>query len=327
MFKGHSRARVKTKAMRLGDMSKVALLLALAAAPVVAVAAADEPPSDMQRLLQDCDAHKFETTIHVTGEDGQPRDSDVKVCGKPGQSDADWIRGLKDILNKTATSQDMPQAVKDQVITALNAEIVRLTALLPKEAPAVASLPPPRAAPKDDLAGDYSSLPPLPPPVREPATVAGAPVPLPETPVVAAPAPEPEASVVAAPAAGIASVPMPAAPPPVPAVAVAAAPRLTLRCVAGRDISLAAPCDPIERGNLLVLEAQQTVDSGVLLKFYRRGEPRGELRLPPMRAGQPVMTGLPDGLCSGVVRTRIEIHASGGGNSAETILGPYDLRC
>jgi len=314
-------------AMRLEDMSKVALLLALAAAPVVAVAAADEPPSDMQKLLQDCDAHKFETTIHVTGEDGQPRDSDVKVCGKPGQSDADWVRGLKDILNKTAASQDMPQAVKDQVITALNAEIVRLTALLPKEAPAVASLPPPRAAPNDDLAGDYSSLPPLPPPVTERTTVAATPAPVPETPVVAAPAPVPEAPVVTAPAAGIAvaSVPMPAAPPPVPAVA--AAPRLTLRCVAGRDISLAEPCDPIERGNLLVLEAQQTVDSGVLLQFYRRGEPRGELRLPPMRAGQAVMTGLPDGLCSGVVRTRIEIHASGGANSAETILGPYDLRC
>ena len=291
--------------MRLGDMSKFALLLALAAAPVVAVAAADEPPSDMQKLLQDCDAHKFETTIHVTGDDGKPEDSDVKVCGKPGQSDADWVRGLKDILDKTAASQDMPQAVKDQVIAALNAEIVRLTALLPKEAQAAANLPLPRAAPKDDLSSDYSSLPPL-PPVTEPVVAQAAPA----VPGAAAPS----ANV----AAGIA---------PVAAAPIAPAPRLTVRCAAGRDISLAEPCDPIERGNMLVVEAQQGMDSGVLLKFFRRGEPRGELRLPPMRAGEPVMAMLPYGLCSGVVRTRIEIRATGAPGSSEAILGTYDLRC
>jgi hypothetical protein len=291
--------------MRLGDLGKIALVLALAAGSAAA-AAQDAPAPEIQKLLQDCDAHKFETTIHATGEDGKPHDSDVKVCGKAGQNDVDWVRALKDILNKTSLSQDMPQAIKEQVITALNAEIVRLTALLPKEEQAAASLPVPRAAPKDDLASDYSSLPPLPPPVTEAPTVLAGPAPTPEVPVAAAPG---------------------AIIPPIPTVALAAAPRLTLRCLAGRDLSLAEPCDPIERGNMLVLEAQQGIDSGVLLKFFRRGEPRGELRLPPMRAGQPVMATLPDGICSGVVRTRIEIHASGAPGSTEAILGPYDLRC
>jgi hypothetical protein len=280
--------------MRLGDKSKIALLLALVAAPAAAVSAAQDqpaPPPEMQQLLQSCDAHKFETTIHVTG-DGEPHDSNVKVCGKQGQSDADWIAALKEMVDKAAANEEMPQAVKDQVITAVNAEVVRLTALLPKEAPAVASLPPPRAAPKDDLAAQYSSLPPLPPPVAESANVGATPV-------------------------GVASA----------SVSVSPAPRLTLRCVAGRDLSLAEPCDTIERGNMLVVEADDAGNSGLLLKFFRRGEPRGELRLPQMRPGRPVMVALPSALCAGVVRSRIEIRATGAPGSSEAILGSYDLRC
>ena len=306
-------------AMRLGDKTKFALAVTLAAAPVAASWAAQDQPAttpEMQKLLQDCDAHKFETTIHVTGDDGQPHDSDVKVCGKKGQNDADWIVTLKGILDQTAASQEMPQAVKDQVITALNAEIGRLTALLPREDRASAGLPAPRAAPKDDLASGYSSLPPMPPPVTEARPVAIPPAEPGSAPVAVAPVSSPP------PAAAV-----PVAGAPVVAAPVAPGPRLTLRCVAGRDISLAEPCDPIERGNLLLVEAQESMDSGVLLKFYRRGEPRGELRLPPMRAGQPVTATLPDGLCSGVVRTRVEIRASRAPGSTETILGPYDLRC
>jgi hypothetical protein len=284
-------------AMRLGDKGKIALLLALAAAPFAAVPAAQDQPAplpEMQQLLQSCDAHKFETTIHVTG-DGEPHDSQVKVCGKRGQSDADWVAALKDMVDKAAVNQEMPQSTKDQVIAALNAEIARLTALLPKEAPAVASLPPPRAAPKDDLADDYSSLPPLPPPVTQSDSVQVAPV-----------------------AAASASA---------PAIAATPAPRLTLRCMAGRDISLAEPCDTIERANLLVVQADEAANSGVLLKFFRRGEPRGVVQLPAMRAGQPVAVALPNGICAGVAHSRIEIRASRGQGSSEAAFGPYDLRC
>jgi hypothetical protein len=285
-------------AMRLGDKGKIALLLALGAAPGAAVSAAQDqpaPPPEMQKLLQSCDAHKFETTIHVTG-DGEPHDSQVKVCGKQGQSDADWVAALKDMVDKAAANQEMPQSMKEQVIAALNAEIARLTALLPKEAPLVASLPPPRAAPKDDLAAGYSTLPPLPPPVAQSDNV-----------VEVAP------SAVASASAS--------------AIAVAPAPRLTLRCITGRDISLAEPCDTIERGNMLVVQADDAGGSGVLLKFFRRGDFRGELQLPAMRPGQPVMVALPSTVCAGVVRTRIEIRAVRAPGSSEAILGPYNLRC
>jgi hypothetical protein len=290
--------------MRLGEKTNIALALALAAAPV---AAANEdqsaPPPDMQKLLQDCDAHKFETTIHVIGDDGQPHDSDLKACGKQGQSDADWVRTLKDIVDKAAANQEMPQPVKDQVITAVNAEIARLTALLPKEVPVVANLPPPRVAPKDDLGSDYSSLPPMPPPVTAPQVVVAQPQP-----------------------GTVTSAPIAVAATSVPAVPVAPAPRLTLRCMTGRDVSLAEPCYTIERGNLLVVQSEDASNSGVKLKFLRRGEPRGELSLPPMRGGQPVTVALPNGICAGVAHTRIEIIASRAGSS-EVPFGPYDLRC
>lgn len=301
--------------MPLGDKNKLALLLALAAAPAVgAVQDQTTPAPEMQKLLQDCDSHKFETTIHVTG-DGEPYDSNVKVCGKQGQTEADWINTLKDIVNKTAASQEMPQSVKDQVIVAVNAEIARLTKLLPREAPTVATLPPPRTTPKDDLAGDYSTLPPLPPPtVTEPATVEARPAGTGAG--AAAGVPIATATVTAAPIAA----------PQVAMVPVVPAPRLTLRCVAGRDLNFAEPCDPIERGNMLVIEAKEALAAGVSLKFLRRGEPRGELSLPAMRAGQPVMVALPSSVCAGVVRSRIEIRAAGVGSS-EAVLGPYDLRC
>ena len=311
--------------MRLGDKTKIAIVLAFAALPIAASAQdqAVAPQTDMQQLLQDCDAHKFVTTIHVTGDDGNPHDSDVKVCGKKGQNDADWVAALKDILDKTAANQEMPQAVKDQVITALNAEIIRLSVLLPKAAPAVAGLPPPRAAtPKDDLSGEYSSLPPLPPPIAETRPAESAPVAInrdtvtqptaPGIPVVAAPPPPLQPGPVIAAA---------------PAIPVVPAPRLTVRCMAGRDIGLAEPCYEIERGDMLVIEADQPTNSPVLLKFLRRGEPRGELRLPQMRASQPVTVALPAGICAGVAHTRIEIRASGSPGSEEAAFVPYDLRC
>lgn len=143
--------------MHLGDKAKfmaplaLALVAGLAEAQPKEPAPADAPSAEMQKLLQNCDARKFETVIDVTVE-GKPRKSKVKLCGTAGQSDADWIKTLKEAVDKTAANQKMPQAMRDRIITALNGEIARLTGLQPKAA-ATASAPP---APK----------PALPPPTR-----------------------------------------------------------------------------------------------------------------------------------------------------------------
>jgi hypothetical protein len=145
-------------------MVLVAVALASGAAiaqPKDGAAPSDAPSSEMQKLLQNCDAHKFETVIEVTA-DGQPRKSKVKLCGTDGQSDSAWIGTLKDAVAKTAANDKMPQAVRDQIIMALNGEIIRLTGLLPKPPAAAATLPPPRPAPPSSMSRDYTSFAPLP---------------------------------------------------------------------------------------------------------------------------------------------------------------------
>ena len=51
------------------------------------------------KIVQNCDAHKFETVVHEMV-DGQPHQSKVKLCGKTGQSDSEWIGTLKDAISK-----------------------------------------------------------------------------------------------------------------------------------------------------------------------------------------------------------------------------------
>ena len=75
------------------------IIAALALASGVAVAAAappsatkDAPAPDKateqaKRIIQNCDAHKFETVVHEVV-DGQPKQSKVTLCGKDGQTDA-----------------------------------------------------------------------------------------------------------------------------------------------------------------------------------------------------------------------------------------------
>lgn len=137
------------------------MTLLLAILGLIAAPPADAGPSrQMQSLLQNCDAHKFETTVELTGPDGQPKHSRVKLCGTEGQSDADWVRTLKDAVAKTNANLAMPKPVRDQIVAAIGAEIARLE--LQRAPAAVAALPPPRAALADPGLAGYGALPPLP---------------------------------------------------------------------------------------------------------------------------------------------------------------------
>lgn len=116
------------------------------------------PSAQMQSLLQNCDAHKFETVIEVDA-GGAVKQSHVKLCGTEGQSDADWIRTLKDAVVKTQANQQMAPAVRHQIVTAIDNEIARLEG---KPPPATAALPPARSATGSSGLGEYAALPPLP---------------------------------------------------------------------------------------------------------------------------------------------------------------------
>ena len=116
--------------------------------------------------MQNCEAHKFETVIQLTGDDGKARSSKVKLCGNQGQSDADWIRTLKDAVTKASQSSDMPKAAKEQIVAAINAEIERLNGAAPSSTETAIEDAPRSAEPEAPLSRDYALLPPLPAPTN-----------------------------------------------------------------------------------------------------------------------------------------------------------------
>ena len=121
-------------------------------------AGAEQPSADpaapkLEALMQDCDAHKFETAVQSMV-DGKPHMSRVKMCGVEGQSDAEWIGTLKDAVAKLEANTEMAASTRDQIITAVKAEIVRLESETAKPA---ASTTLPDARPRAGRAGSSAS--------------------------------------------------------------------------------------------------------------------------------------------------------------------------
>jgi hypothetical protein len=214
------------------------------------------------------------------------------MCGTAGQSNADWIHTLKDALVKTSENTAIPQAAKEQIITAVNAEIARLSmpALELPGGSDISKLPRAVAkAPEAPLSRDYDALPPL-----------------------------PTASTVA--------------PPHVlgPEGAFGPTLRLTLRCALAGDEGRPMDCDSIDKDTVMVLRADEAFPSGLGLRFVRNGDSRAEVTLPAMKLGQTASLRLPTAVCAGVVRSKLEIEALGSNasvGSPAARLGEYDLRC
>src|SRR4051812_1623468 len=89
-----------------------AMLMAPASAYAQA-AEADSEPADAKALIDACNAHRFETIVE-SEVDGQPHKQKVKLCGKPGQNDADWLATLKDAVDKVAGNDKMSASAKAQ---------------------------------------------------------------------------------------------------------------------------------------------------------------------------------------------------------------------
>jgi len=274
-----------------------ALLLASQAAP--AATSAGQTDSEAA-VIANCDAHKFETIVHTTVA-GKPHSSKVKLCGKLGQTDAEWLRTLKDAADKVAVNPGMSAEAKAQVIAALNIEIAILTPGGQPGAPQTAIL----AAPS---IGEPSAN------IRAPiiAPTLGGPVEYSVLPPMPAPQPAVSANV---PHALVPSLP---------------APRMTFRCLATDRLGSEGPCDLLERSTLVTVRADENLPGGTSLRFLRRGDDRGEIELPVLRNGQSWRFGLPQKLCSGVSGSRVEIQivrtAKGTPQVVDT-RGPFELRC
>jgi hypothetical protein len=280
------------------------ILAAFAAFPVAAPAqdapAALEPNSEQKALADSCSAHKFQTLVKT--ESGKA--SKVRVCGEPGQSEADWINTLKSSVTKAEADASLSPMVKEQIVTDLKKEIARLEGVASITVPAT-NLPaealaqsPPSIAPSEPTP-QYSSLPPLPDPKRTVAPAKPAPI------LVASDASEPK---VAAP------------PPPVPAEK----PRLTIRCALPRETF--GSCASLQRESQLLVRADEDLAAGTSLRFLRGGDNRAEVDLGPLKKGETLREKLPGKVCSGVLRGKVEVQVVAGNQVAGT-LGPYGLYC
>jgi hypothetical protein len=275
-------------------------------------------------VMQSCDAHKFETVVQATV-DGQPRESKVKLCGVEGQSNEDWVRTLKDAIQKLHANKDMAAAVRDQIISAINLEIARLSI--------VGSLPAPlrtgNAAPKAEppLSRDYSTLPPLPAPQVSDAAPPPADNPVsPARSAVEPPVKQEFAQLPPLPAAPTTVVaPVASRPLPIPA----AAPRLTFGCDTPGDLTSDAPCADFRRDTTLTVHAREEVPAGTFLQFVRNDQSQAELALGGLRRGKALRTALPAEVCRGFTSGKLELRIVRGESGSEVLSteGPYTLRC
>jgi hypothetical protein len=275
----------------IGAIVFLAAASAAVGAPPAGRAKPAEPPSGEKSLVQNCDAHRFETTIQQMV-DGKPKQSKVRMCGTEGQSDADWLRTLKDAVKKTQASE-MPPGVKQQIVAAVNAEIERLStpALNLPAGGDISKLPKTAmtTTPQVPLSRDYDALPPLP---------------------TASNVPPPDVLGTSG--------------------ALAPAPRVTLRCALAGDEDRPTACDSIDKDTLLVLRADDSYPAGLDLHFVRHGDDRADVSVPALKPGQTAILRLPPRVCMGVVRSRLEIQALGSNAPTGTpagSVGEYDLRC
>jgi hypothetical protein len=172
-------------------------------------------------------------------------------------------------------------------------------------APAIAGTAPPKSTGPVERPPEYTSLPPLPPPLPAGATTVAT-------------------------ASGTSAVSTKgAASPPIPRLR---GPRLTIECVNLEDLGGAGDCSLIERQTQVVVRAEEAVPAQTSLRFVRRGDTRAEVELAQLSRGKAMQLALPDEVCAGVNNSRLEIQVvrRAGTNSAGQVvdtLGPYLLHC
>jgi hypothetical protein len=237
------------------------------------------PPSKLETLAETCSAHKFETIVKNVTADGRTRGSRVKICGEPGQTDADWLITLKDSMAKTESNQELTPAVRTQIIVALKAEIGRL-----EEAALAAATVAPLAT----------------------IAVSHAPVSVPEAPPEYASVPQ-----LPAPLPRVGTARASAASPPL------VRPRLSLRCALPHESF--AECRRLERETQLSIRADEDLADGISLRFLRGGDTRADLDLGALKAGAALRERLPSRVCAGVLRGKVQVQVLSKGRVADTL--------
>lgn len=330
-FKGHSPRNLQSRGQML---RKFAILLTVllvagegsAAAPRKSQAQPKASTGNTAtQLIQNCDAHKFETLVTAVV-DGRPVQKRIKLCGVEGQSDADWIGTLNDAVKKIEADQQMASGVRDQIVSAIKGEVVRLkiSASIPLPKPRRAEASPSSMA--SAISNDYPTLPPMPQSPSAPTAKAD---------LASPPATSEPAEAVQK---GFAQLP-PLPPPPTAIAAVASssattsirlpAPRVKFGCDSPGDLSSDAPCAIFERETVLTVHALEDVPGGTRLEFVRNNELRADVPLDGLRRGGALRLALPGEVCRGFTNGKLELRVvrDEGGAEQMSAEGPYSLNC
>ncbi|HEX3676917.1 MAG TPA: hypothetical protein VHU79_05960 [Sphingomicrobium sp.] len=286
------------------------LAFAASAAPAKKQVPAANPPSvRAEQLMQNCAAHKFETVVK-TVVDGQPEQSKVKLCGKEGQSEAEWIGTLKDAVTKLDANQDMPEPERNQIVAALDSEIARL------EIHGAATLTSPSASKTTALDG-ISPLPPLPQSGQFEASSRA-----------------PHETPPAIPRRDYAELPplptAPVAPTHVLIGGVSAStpllPRPKMRLSCYNPGGTEGPCTGFTRYTLITVQAGEDLPPDTSLRFVRDGDPRADVQLAQVKKGRSMRFAMPGDVCRHAVGGELELRIVRAGQEVGTD-GPYDLEC
>ena len=85
----------------------------------------DGPETDLERLANSCSARKFETSAEIV-QDGKKRLTKIRLCAKDGESDAQWVKTLKDALKRLDGMDEVSAESRTKIAADLRAEIDRL---------------------------------------------------------------------------------------------------------------------------------------------------------------------------------------------------------
>lgn len=270
-------------------------LVAAALAIGLASAGASAQGSGQMAAPPACEGQRF---VFTTGQ--PPHEARVTLCSIKGATRADLVKMFDSAAEALSKNMKMAPEKRMDLIAQIRskADALRPAGAAPAAAtaiaaaPSIVNAPPPAPVRSTEAAPEYSSLPPLPPPLPPAATriAASAKVPL------------------------------------------LSKPRLTIECMNVEDLGEPAPCSMLARETQVVVRADEAVPARTALRFVRHGDTRAEVELAQLTRGKSVQLALPDEVCAGVNNSRVEIQvvrrakANSQGQVVDS-LGPYLLHC
>lgn len=78
-------------------------------------------------IIAACSDRRFESTAEVV-EKGKKRVTHIKLCAKPGESDATWVKSLEQAAPTIKGSSQLPAERRAKIVADLDAEIARVAA-------------------------------------------------------------------------------------------------------------------------------------------------------------------------------------------------------